>query len=615
MKQLLIWLVLLTASLSLFNAKAEEEFLDPEAAFSVAVDMKDAHTLRAQFKVANTYYLYQDRISIKLISGNVTLGTPQMPTATLKNDPNFGDVHIYKHDFTMEVPVNGQGDFSVQMSYQGCAEAGLCYPPQKQTIALSTQTNGSNAEHNSVDNFLSQAKQSSAVAVAAPPMQTTDNNAQQPEASETDRIAGMLSGGNILLTLAFFFGVGLLLAFTPCVFPMIPILSSIIVGQGAQLTTRKAFILSLVYVLAMALTYTLAGVLAGIFGANLQAAFQNPWILGAFSAIFVVLSLSMFGFFELQLPASLQAKLADVSNQQQGGTLTGVAVMGLLSALIVGPCVAPPLAGALIYIGQTGDALLGGAALFALSMGMGLPLLAVGTAAGKYMPRAGGWMDAVKAVFGVALLAVAIWMLSRILPDTITLLLWSALAIASATYLGVLEPALTGWQKLWKSLGIMLMAWGLFLLIAAASGGKSSLEPLVHWVNAQQTSGNVATSTTFTQINSTAELDAAIAAANAQGKSVMLDFYADWCVSCKEMEQFTFNDPNVRQHMQQMVLLQINMTDNTDAQQALLKRFGLVGPPAILFFDQQGSEKRSLRVIGFMKAAPFAQQLTKALAP
>lgn len=418
----------------------------------------------------------------------------------------------------------------------------------------------------------------------------------------------MLSSGNVLVAIAFFFGIGLLLAFTPCVFPMIPILSSIIVGQGEGLSTKRAFLLSLVYVLAMALTYTLAGVLAGLFGANLQAAFQNPWILVSFSALFVVLALSMFGFFELQLPASLQAKLANVSNKQRGGTLTGVAIMGLLSALIVGPCVAPPLAGALIYIGQTGDALLGGAALFALSMGMGAPLLLIGTAAGKYMPRAGGWMDNVKAIFGVSLLAVAIWMLTRVLPDMVSLLLWALLAIASAVYLGALENAQTGWQKLSKSFGVVLLTWGLFLLISAASGGHSALKPLAHLTSASATGASQPT-LALSKVNNIAELNAALTLAQQQNKAVMLDFYADWCVSCKEMESFTFSDAQVQHRLNDMMLLQVDMTNNTEEQQALLKQFSLVGPPAILFFNPDGQELRSLRVIGFMDAAKFAKQL------
>ena len=621
MKHILIWFMLSMISLTSLSSKAnEEEFLDPEVAFSVTASMKDANTLSAHFKVAPKYYLYQERLGFSVSSGEVQLGKPELPTAILKNDPNFGDVLIYKDHFSVDIPLQGSGKFDLLVKFQGCADAGLCYPPQKQTISLTAEA-GSSSQSNSVDRFIQQAKQQSATAVdqranSNAPVKNFDQAAQE-ELSESDRIAGMLTGGNIGLTLLFFFGVGLLLAFTPCVFPMIPILSSIIVGQGEGLTTRRAFTLSLVYVLAMASTYTIAGVLAGLFGANLQAAFQNPWILTAFSIIFVALALSMFGFFELQLPASVQAKLADFSNKQQGGTLAGVAVMGFLSALIVGPCVAPPLAGALIYIGQTGDAFLGGAALFALSMGMGLPLLAVGTAAGKYMPRAGGWMDAVKAVFGVALLAVAIWMLSRILPDSLSLLLWAALAISSAVYLGAFDAATSGWQKLWKSLGLLGFVWGVFLLIAVASGGKSSLTPLAQFGGSSlsNVSGNTHAHDLFQRVNTAAELDDVLAEAKSKQQVVMLDFYADWCVSCKEMEQFTFTDARVASQMQQMKLLQIDLTDNTAEHQALLKRFGLVGPPAILFFDVHGNERRGLRVVGFMKAEPFAQQLSKAMSP
>jgi len=389
MKHLLLWFILFLTSLSTLSAKSsEEEFLDPEVAFSVTASMKDAQTISAHFKIAPKYYLYQDRLGFSISHGEAQLGKPQQPAAILKNDPNFGDVLIYKDNFSVDIPVQAKGKFDLLVKFQGCADAGLCYPPQKQLISITAEAIGSINQNNSVDRFVQQAKQQSAAAVNQNSNKDKEiqsvNVAVQDELSESDRIAGMLTGGNIGLTLLFFFGVGLLLAFTPCVFPMIPILSSIIVGQGENLTTRRAFTLSLVYVLAMASTYTIAGILAGIFGANLQAAFQNPWILSAFSIIFVALALSMFGFFELQLPPSVQAKLADISNKQQGGTLAGVAIMGFLSALIVGPCVAPPLAGALIYIGQTGDAVLGGAALFALSMGMGLPLLAV--------ERVGGWM-------------------------------------------------------------------------------------------------------------------------------------------------------------------------------------------------------------------------------
>ncbi|HEY0635295.1 MAG TPA: protein-disulfide reductase DsbD, partial [Gammaproteobacteria bacterium] len=388
-------------------------------------------------------------------------------------------------------------------------------------------------------------------------------------------------------------------------------------GHGDTITTRKAFTLSLVYVLAMALTYTVAGVIAGVFGANLQAAFQNPWILGTFSALFVLLALSMFGFYELQLPSALQTKLSEISNKQRGGSLIGVAIMGLLSALIVGPCVAPPLMGALIYIGQTGDAVLGGLALFALSLGMGAPLLALGTSAGKLLPRAGDWMDSVKAVFGVLMIAVAIWMLERILPGAVTMTLWALLLIVSAIYMGAVDTLReggSGWRKLWKGLGLALLVWGILVLIGAARGGHDPLQPIrlsgsEGSIDAPGSEGLV-----FKRITSEAELEGAIATAAAQGKPVMVDYYADWCVSCKEFEKYTFANPEVQAALADAVLLQIDVTENTDNDQALLKRYRLIGPPAILFFDRDGRELGEYRLVGFVPAADFARHARQALA-
>jgi thiol:disulfide interchange protein DsbD len=430
--------------------------------------------------------------------------------------------------------------------------------------------------------------------------------------SEQDQLANMIKSGNFMLTLLIFFGSGLLLAFTPCVFPMIPILSSIIAGQGDSITTRKAFTMSLVYVLAMALTYTVAGVVAGLFGSNLQAAFQNPWILSTFAVVFVALSFSMFGFYELQMPNAIQSKLTEISNRQQGGTLTGVAIMGFLSALIVGPCVAAPLMGALIYIGQTGDAVLGGSALFALSMGMGAPLLVIGTAAGKLLPKAGGWMDAVKAVFGVLLLAVAIWMLERIIPAQVSMLLWAALLIVSAIYMGALDSlpqGISGWRRLWKGIGLIGLIYGALLLVGVASGGGDALQPL-KGIGFGGVGGSAQTSVAqqklpFKNIKGLDGLNRELQAAKAEGKVVMLDFSADWCISCKEMEKYTFSDPGVQQALHDVVLLKADVTPNDELDQALLKNFGLIGPPSILFFDRNGEEKRNYRLVGFLKPDKF----------
>jgi thiol:disulfide interchange protein DsbD len=481
--------------------------------------------------------------------------------------------------------------------YQGCAEIGICYPPQTQRVSLS----------------LPEALVTAVLpaAAAAPAAVAPAASASDQPISEQDQIAAVLANSGLWVVIAAFFGFGLLLAFTPCVFPMIPILSGIIAGQGTKITTRKAFVLSLVYVLAMALTYTLVGVLAGLFGANLQAAFQDPWVLSAFALVFVLLALSMFGFYDLQLPSSLQSKLAELSNQQEGGTLIGVAIMGLLSALIVGPCVAPPLFGALIYISQTGDALLGGVALFALSMGMGAPLIAIGTSAGKLLPRAGAWMDAVKAVFGVALLGVAIFMLERILPPAVAMLLWGSLLICSAVYMGALTPltpASSGWRKLWKGLGVVLLVYGALMLLGVAAGGKDTVQPL-RGLAVGGGSGAVAEAA-FTRIKTVDDLDRELAKAGALGKPVMLDFYADWCVTCKELERYTFSDPAVIAELGRFVLLKADVTANDAADQALMQgRFGLPGPPAILFFATSGAELKGYRLVGFKSAKDFVAHL------
>jgi thiol:disulfide interchange protein DsbD len=404
----------------------------------------------------------------------------------------------------------------------------------------------------------------------------------------------------------------LLLAFTPCVFPMIPILSGIIAGSGENVTTRRAFVLSVVYVLATCVVFTIAGVVAGLAGANLQAAFQKPWILWSFAILFVLLSLSMFGFYELQLPSAMQTKIADISNRQKGGSLIGVAIMGLLSALIVGPCVAPPLAAAVLYISQTRDPVFGGLALFVLSLGMGAPLVVFGTAAGKFLPRAGAWMDAVKAVFGVLFLGLAIWMLSRILDGLWIMLMSGVLLVASAVYLGALErlpEGASGWRRLWKALGIVLLIAGAAELLGAAAGGRDVTQPLAGIIaGGGKESG--ANELPFRTIKSVADLDREIASAKEAGKPAMLDFYADWCVSCKEMEKFTFSQPAVQQALSGFVLLKADVTANDDLDQALLKRFSLFGPPATIFFSS-GEEKRALRLIGFEKSEAFVTRAGK----
>ncbi|MPQ76760.1 protein-disulfide reductase DsbD [Hydrogenovibrio sp. JE_KL2] len=558
--------------------------LPADKAFAFSSHQDNNGNLILTFKVANGYHLYQDKIKASVLNGPAQLGTLVLPKAEPSNDPVFGDTLVYKTDFEAKLPIsNLTANSTVQITYQGCSDlAGVCYPPEKKQVSLSA---------------------SSANATTASP---ATSNSTAP-ISETDQITQTLQHSSVWIVVGTFFLFGLLLSLTPCVFPMIPILSSIIVGQGDSLTTRKAFIMSLVYVLAMSVTYTVAGVLAGLFGENLQVMFQNPWIIGSFALIFVLLSFSMFGFYELQLPSALQSKITNLSNKQQGGTLTGVAIMGFLSALIVGPCVAPPLAGALIYIGQTGDALLGGTALFAMSIGMGVPLLLLGTSAGKLLPKAGMWMENVKAVFGVLMLGVAIWMAARILPDTVTMVLWATLLIGSAIYLGALEPIgeKSGWSKLAKSIGFILLTYGVILFIGLAGGSKDALQPLkVYQGGAGGSSAAAEQHLAFKKITTLDELKAEVA----KGKPVMLDFYADWCVSCKEMEKFTFSDPGIMQQLKGVTLLQVDVTANNENDKALMKAFGIIGPPAILFF-KDGQEARQSRVIGFQKPEQFSKNI------
>ncbi len=583
----------------------EDEVLDPDVAFVFSTEVIDGNTVIARWDIEPAHYLYRDKLAFELRDAEgVSLGAPQIPTGEEKNDEFFGLIQVFHDEVTVRLPLNRQNleptDITLIAGYQGCAEAGICYPPMKKEAVLELPAGAATAPASSVE--------------APPPIAP---NTAEP-LSEQDSLAQSLATGSTSLVLGTFFGLGLLLAFTPCVFPMIPILSSIIVGQGEGLTTRKAFTLSSVYVLAMAVTYTLAGVVAGLFGANIQAAFQDPWILSAFAAVFVLLSLSMFGFYDLQLPSRWQSKLSEVSNRQEGGSLTGVAIMGLLSALIVGPCVAPPLMGALIYIGQTGDPWLGGAALFALSLGMGAPLIAIGTAGGKLLPRAGTWMDAVKAVFGVLLLAVAVWMLERILPGWVAMLLWALLAIVSAIYMGALEPVhegASGWHRLFKGLGFALLVYGTLLLIGVASGGRDPLAPLNHMRLAGATGMAAAQPAhlEFERIKTVADLQRAVESAALNGQPVMLDFYADWCVSCKEFEKYTFSNPQVISALSGAKLIQADVTANDEADKALLKEFGLIGPPAILFWDQGGDEKRNYRVVGFMEPEAFAAHVKRAI--
>lgn len=574
------------------SGNSSNELLPADKAFQFLQTFENGQVV-LNWTIAQGYHLYKDKIKTKIVEGNAELGALQLPDAIEIDDPVFGKTKVFHDQLRATLPFSNLSDtVTVEVEYQGCsANAGVCYPPEKKTFSVNADQISENT--------------------STAPVLATAQTQPAGELSETDQIADTLKNSSVWIVILTFFVFGLLLSLTPCVFPMIPILSSIIAGQGDQITTRRAFTMSLVYVLAMSITYTVAGVLAGLFGENLQAAFQNPWIIGFFSVIFVLLALSMFGFYELQLPSSLQSKLTNISNKQEGGKLTGVAIMGFLSALIVGPCVAPPLAGALIYIGQTGDALLGGTALFAMSMGMGVPLLLLGTSAGKLLPRAGAWMDNVKAVFGVMLIGVAIWMASRIMPAEITMALWALLLITSAVYMGAFNSVAekSGWFKLFKGLGLVMFVYGLALFIGMLAGSKDTLQPL----KVLQGDGTAAVSEqklAFQKIKSSEDLDKIVAS----GQPVMLDFYADWCVSCKEMEQFTFSDAKVQAALSGVTLLKADVTANDDIDKALMKRFGIVGPPAILFFEN-GSEQKAQRVVGFKNAEDFTQVIQKAFQP
>ncbi len=585
-----------------------EPALPPDEAFVYEAIGLTADTILVRFTAQPGYYLYRDKFAFRVTSGNgFEVYQAEFPEGKIKDDPEFGEVEVFYGQIEVPVsvsrPAGQEQTITLEADYQGCRDGDICYPPQTSRVDLQMPASAVAVEHLSVGAESPQAKTDTMISSGKTNMPI----------SEQDILAQMLINNPTGALFAFFIA-GLLLAFTPCVFPMVPILSGIIAGQGDRMTTSRAFWLSLVYVLAMAVTYTIAGVLAGLFGQNLQALFQNPWILSVFIGIFIALAFSMFGFFELQLPAGLQTRLTKASDQQEGGSLAGVAVMGFLSALIVGPCVAPPLAAALIVIGASGSPVLGGAALFSLSMGMGIPLILFGVSAGKLVPKAGPWMDAIKAAFGIGMLAVAIWMLERIVQGPVILLLWGTLAIASGVYMGALErisDGASGWRRLWKSIGLVLLILGVMEIIGAASGEDNWMKPLDNI-----SSGNQATNVehvTFQRIKSLADLEAAVARANQAGKPAMLDFYADWCVECVRMERNTFGEPEIQALFKQIQPMQADVTPNDEIDQALMTEYGIIGPPAILFFDRHGKELRGFRLVGYFAPQEFAEHLNKVL--
>lgn len=581
------------------GSSSPSELLPPEQAFQLAVRAQDAHTLIATLTPAKDYYLYRDRITFSIEDPpGITVGEVAMPRGEIKADATFGDTEVFHRPVDATIRLGGAGAWTkplrLHATYQGCNEPlGVCYPPIEKTLTVAPP---------------------GALAVEA--RASPNGAARAPAAADDDSAEGgyfraLFAAASSWAIVAAFFGFGLLLAFTPCMLPMIPILSGIIVGQGRHLTRRHVLGLSAVYVLAMAITYALAGMAAGLAGTLLTAYLQSPWVLGAFAAIFVLLALSMFGFYELQLPTALQSRLAGA--RVKGSRLIGVFLMGVLSALIVGPCVAAPLAGALLYIGQTRDVALGGTALFAMALGMGVPLLVVGATAGTLLPKAGAWMESVKRFFGVAMLALAVYIVSPLLPVIVRMLLWSALLIVPAMFLRAIDPLPAGAGRaagLWKGIGMMALVAGIALLVGALSGGRDVLQPLAGIRSSAAVPGE--SGLAFQRVKSLAELQTKVQAA--QGRYVMLDFWAEWCVSCKEMERFTFNDSRVQARLKDVLLLQADVTANNADDQVLLRRFGLFGPPGIVFFDKQGQE-RAQRVIGFEQPEAFLASLERAIPP
>ncbi|WP_281051719.1 protein-disulfide reductase DsbD [Thauera sp. GDN1] len=611
MHRLLLLLALVASLLAPTLSRANP--IEPEKAFAMRAQALDAQTVEVVFEVAKDYYLYGDKFRFEAEPAEVTFGPPEKPLGKKHKDDFFGEVETHRKTLRILLPVQapaGTTRFELFATVQGCWDGGICYPPTTQQASIDLAAPPQKSGGGFLDSVLRGDAGASAAGVAASPAGTDAPADGAVSSDETGDIARLLAGASVPIVLLSFFGFGLLLAFTPCTFPMIPILSGIIVGQGNKVSHMRAFVLSLAYVLGMAATYALAGVAAGMTGTMLTAALQNVWVLGAFALLFVLLSLSMFGFYELQLPTALQSRLATTASHGKGGSLGGVTVMGVLSALIVGPCVAAPLAGALLYIAQTGDAVLGGWALFVMGLGMGAPLLAVGVASRSLLPKVGPWMEGVKKAFGVMLLAVALWMITPVIPPLAMMLGWAALLLFSAIFLHAIDPLphnAKGWQRFWKGVGVVLLLAGAAILVGALAGSRDPLQPLSVLRAQAAAPVNVPQ---FEKVNSIAELDARLAQTD---RPVMLDFYADWCVSCKEMERFTFSDARVAERMGRMLLLKADVTANNDEHKALLKRFGLFGPPGIIFFDGQGKEREGMRVVGFMKAEPFATVLDRAL--
>jgi thioredoxin:protein disulfide reductase len=628
--RLSVCLALLSGSIPALAAN--DDFLPPEKAFAFTAQVLNKQTIRLNWHIADGYYLYRERISVQTDAPGVKLSTVSMPAGVEKFDANFNRaMEVYKKQLSVDVPFEkGSASMPVTVGYQGCAEKGLCYPPSTAELKVDLIALGATNDAVKVDTNGDVFGGGAQVALAAPtaaPVALADNSANKQAQAQTDKassatdsIATTLASGSLLKTMGVFWLAGLLLAFTPCVLPMVPILSSLIAGQSGTVTRSKGFFLALAYSLGMALIYAGFGVAAGLAGEGLAAALQNPWVLGGFALMLSAMALSMFGVYELQLPSSIQTGASNFSNKFKGGSYLGVFIMGGISALVVGPCVAAPLAGALVYISQTRDVVLGGLALFAMALGMSVPLLLVGASAGSLLPRAGMWMERVKQVFGMMLFGVAIWMVSPVLSPAVHMLLWAAWLLMSAALLGGLggHAPNTKPHTAARTAGIGAAALAAVLLVGAASGGQSILQPLAHLrggmggATGTAVAGSNGHALSFERVGTIAQLDAALLQAGQKGQPVMLDFYADWCVSCKEFDSFTFSDEGVKKRLSNVRLLQADVTKNSTEDKALLKRFGLFGPPGIVFFDAAGASSITHKVVGYQKASEFHASLDMA---
>ena len=594
----LLLIVVCAAPLSAAFAAGADNLLEPDKAFRLSARALDSSTVEVRYRIADGYYMYRERFRFAAEPGTVKLGQAQFPPGEVHNDVFFGRVETYRKEVRILLPVDdaaGAQSIKLKVTSQGCADSGVCYVPQDQFAQVSL-----------AEAALSSTPGAPSLTNAPPAVEPTARISIW--ASDTD-IKALFESASFWVVLASFFGFGVLLAFTPCMLPMVPILSGIIAGEGRDINKLRALVLSLAYVIGMAVTYAVAGIAAAYSGSMLAAALQNPWVLTVFAALFVWLALSMFGFHDIQLPSFMRHHLSRAHHKLEGGRIASVAAMGVLSALIMSPCVAAPLAGALLYIGQSRDVVLGGSSLFVMALGMGVPLVAVGVSEGALLPKSGPWMAAVKNFFGVLLLGVAIWIISPVLPAAVSMMLWAALLIVSAVFLRAIDPLphdASGYARLWKGLGIIGLVAGVALVIGALAGSRDPLQPLA---GLRASASAVDAPVPFLRVASLAELDAKLTSA---GKPVMLDFYADWCVTCKEMERDTFSDAQVRARLGDMLLLQADVTANTAEHKALLKRFKLFGPLGIVFFDKAGREISGLRVVGYQNPERFLATLRQA---